>query len=80
MRLGVLSNAIDGEEDAYKWFVKNKMPFYIVFADACRNKEKAVKWLISHKMDIFVRLAKIINASLEQQRRDYHDPHKLFRG
>ncbi len=73
----ILSNAMDGYDDAYKWLVKHNMTFYVVFADACRNKPKAIAWLKEHKFDVFLIVAEKIYQVLEKQRRDFHDPHKV---
>lgn len=73
--LAALDAAIDNNLKAYLWLKKNKLDFYIIFADACRGKKQAIDWLKQRNLDIFIHLSGIIQYYRENQYFDYHRKH-----
>lgn len=65
--LAILSNAIDGEDEARTWIAKNLTEVNIRMALACRKDEKALQWLTQRDLRIFLMMAKEIYIVLDTQ-------------
>ena len=75
----VLSNAIDGEENAIKWLEKYNLTFLSTFAAACRQETEAIKWFADRDLRVFIMIIATIHDILRFQSWDSSDWHRRLR-
>lgn len=73
--LAILSNAIDGEEQARVWIGKACKHVNLMFAMACQQDPLAIKWLQTRQLDIFLVLAQEIHEILDTQASENSGPY-----
>lgn len=73
LHLAAFDSAVTSEDPkAAVWLKKNKHPFLIVLADACRGKEQAIRWFHKHQLEGFLVIARKIKAFCDSMTYDYH--------
>ncbi len=75
--LGLMSHAIDGDERARAWVLKNLHQANLMFCLACRKDPKALSWLRFMKLDILLRLAQEVADLRNKQELDASFPYKM---
>jgi hypothetical protein len=73
--LGLMSHAIDGDERARAWVLKNLHQANFMFCLACRKDPKALSWLRFMKLDILLRLAQEVADLRNKQELDASFPY-----
>ncbi len=75
--LGLMSHAIDGDQRARAWVLKNLHQANLMFCLACRKDDKALAWLRFMKLDILLRLAGEVADLRNKQELDASFPYKM---
>ena len=74
-QLAAIDSAIDEEEKAEEWLVKNHFEVNLAFAKAVNRDENAREWLHKNELGVFILLADKIRKYLDDKYLNYHRIH-----